>query len=127
VSNTDQPAVQPERTWTHTGLEPEPVAATPAAPAQPQYVYPTPAAPAQPQYVYPPARPTSGYAIAAFVTSLFGLAIISVILGHSALSDIEKTGKDGKGLAIAGLIIGYIQCAFWTLIIILMAVAAAGA
>jgi hypothetical protein len=58
VSNTDQPAVQPERTWTHTGQEPEPVAATPAAPAQPPYVY-------------PPARPTSGMAITAFVLSLF--------------------------------------------------------
>ena len=120
MSNTDQPAVRPERIWTHTG--PEPVAATPAAPVQPQYVYA-----AQPQYAYPLARPTSGYAVAAFVTSLFGLAIIPVILGHSALGDIEKTGKDGKGLAIAGLILGYIQCAFWTLIIILMTAASAGA
>ncbi len=50
-----------------------------------------------------------------------------MIFGHIALNDINKTGKDGKGLAIAGLVIGYIECAFWTLIIILMAVAAAGA
>jgi Domain of unknown function (DUF4190) len=113
VSNTDQPAVQPDRAWTHTGLEPEPVAAMPAAPAQPQYVY-------------PPARPTSGMAITAFVLSLLGGAILAVIFGHIALNDINKTGKDGKGLAIAGLVIGYIQCAIWTLIIILMA-AAAGA
>jgi hypothetical protein len=31
-----------------------------------------------------------------------------VIFGHIAIGQIKKTGEGGRGLAIAGLIIGYI-------------------
>jgi peptidyl-prolyl cis-trans isomerase B (cyclophilin B) len=34
-----------------------------------------------------------------------------VIFGHVALSQINKTGEGGRGLAIAGLVIGYVSCA----------------
>ena len=84
---------------------------------------PDPDVPAPPQY--PPARPTSGLAITALVLGLVGGAILAVIFGHVALNDIRKTGKDGKGMAVAGLVLGYVETAFWILGLVLFAVAAA--
>jgi peptidyl-prolyl cis-trans isomerase B (cyclophilin B) len=91
----------------------------------PTPIRPDPDVPAPPQYVYPPARPTSGLAITALVLGLVGGAILAVIFGHVALNDIRKTGKDGKGMAVAGLVLGYIETAFWILIVVLFTVAAA--
>lgn len=34
--------------------------------------------------------------------------LLAVIFGHVALSQIKHSGEDGRGLAIAGLVIGYI-------------------
>lgn len=65
-----------------------------------------------------PAPETSGFAIASLVCSLaswfivpfFG-AIAGVILGHIARHEIRHSygQKRGGGLAIAGLVIGYVQ------------------
>ncbi len=72
---------------------------------------------AQPQYApgpgYAPVGPTSGMAIASLVCSLLGIGLVGVILGHLALSEIKKSNgyTQGRGLAIAGLIIGYVQIA----------------
>jgi hypothetical protein len=62
---------------------------------------------------YAPAGPTSGMAIASLVVSLLGIGIVGVILGHLALNEINKSNgyMQGRGLAIAGLIIGYLQIA----------------
>jgi Domain of unknown function (DUF4190) len=60
------------------------------------------------------------------VLGIIGGAIFAVIFGHLALNDIKATGKDGKGMAIAGLVLGYIETAFWVLIIIIFIAAAAG-
>ena len=86
-----------------------------------QHVYPSqPSPPA-----YGPPRRTSGFAIASMVLGILGTGIIAVIVGHVAMNDIKKTGKDGKGMAIAGLVLGYITTAFWT--IFWIAVLAVGA
>jgi hypothetical protein len=39
------------------------------------------------------------------------LAIVSIVTGHMARSQIRKTGEQGDGLALAGLIISYIHLA----------------
>ncbi len=62
-----------------------------------------------------PQSGTNGFAIAAFVCSFF-FAILGIIFGHIALSQIKKTGQSGKGLATAGLIISYVSIAFIFLI-----------
>jgi len=78
---------------------------------------------------YPPGRPvyqtppTNTYAIVAFVcgiSSLFiGLtAVFAVIFGHIAVRRINQTGEQGKGLAIAGLVIGYVSITFGLLFIL---------
>jgi len=81
----------------------------------------------QPQQYYGPPRPTSGLAITALVLGIIGGAIFAVLFGHLALNDIKATGKDGRGMAIAGLVLGYIQTAFWALVIIWVIAAAAAA
>ena len=74
---------------------------------------------------------TNGLAIAAFVLSLLGFALLPVIFGHIALGQIKRSGDTGTGFAIAGLIIGYLTVAAYVIlalvvIIPLIAVAASG-
>ena len=60
-------------------------------------------------------------AIAALVVSLICCAPLGVIFGHVAISQINKTGEGGRGLAVAGLVIGYIGCALGLLYFIAVA------
>jgi Domain of unknown function (DUF4190) len=72
------------------------------------YPAPYPAQPPAPQYAgYPQPRPTNGMAIASLVASLL-VAPLGIVFGHISLSQIKRSGEDGKGLAIAGLVIGYL-------------------
>ena len=87
----------------------------PVPPAAPSYSAPEPAAYGQPPAAYgqPAAGKTNTLAIVSLVASLIGLVsgvgfIVGIICGHLALSQIKKTGEEGRGLAIAGLIIGYV-------------------
>jgi phosphotransferase system glucose/maltose/N-acetylglucosamine-specific IIC component len=73
-----------------------------------------------------PAARTNSSAIAALVCgvlALFGLApigIAAVILGHKALRQIRRNGGDGRGLAMAGLILGYLALALAVLGLLVM-------
>lgn len=84
------------------------------APPPPPYQSYPPAASAgyPPQYV-PGMNPTNALAIASLVIAIVGWAPIAVILGHLALVQIRRSNgyERGEGLALAGLIIGYIQIA----------------
>ncbi|CAO1653378.1 DUF4190 domain-containing protein [Salinibacterium sp. SWN248] len=46
--------------------------------------------------------------IISLVTSVLGLSLVGIILGHISLSQIKKTGEQGNVLAIIGLILGYL-------------------
>ncbi|SMQ71436.1 protein of unknown function [Agreia sp. VKM Ac-1783] len=46
-------------------------------------------------------------AIVSFVSAFF-VSLVAVITGHMALGQIKRTGEKGRGLALAGLIIGYV-------------------
>ncbi|MGP5690136.1 DUF4190 domain-containing protein [Glutamicibacter bergerei] len=69
---------------------------------------------------------TNVFAILALVlgilTGLFG-----IIFGHVALNQIQRTGQPGRGMALAGLIIGYVWLALWLLLILGVVVAHAQA
>lgn len=54
---------------------------------------------------------TNGLAITALVLGLIGGTILPIIFGHIALSQIRRSGENGRGMAIAGLILGYIGLA----------------
>ena len=99
------------------------------APYSPGAPYP-PGAPAwgmpPPGYapvMYPP-RPTNQLAIAALVCGIaqvfFALltGIPAVVLGHIARRQIRQTGENGDGMALAGLILGYIGIVLSVLAII---------
>ena len=49
-------------------------------------------------------------------------SIVGIICGHISLSQIKKTGEEGRGLAVAGLIVGYIGLALAILSVIIIAI-----
>ena len=105
-----------------------PTASVPTPPPAPAPVYaPAPGYAPTPGYA-PGYAPTQGYgasyspyptgprtnvlAIVSLCLSLATLilgvtAIGGVITGHIALSQIKRTGENGRGLALAGVIVGY--------------------
>ena len=93
--------------------------ATPAAPAYG-------AAPAAPQAYAPqgygqPAAADKWNVLAIIsLVSAFFVSLAAVICGHIALSQIKKTGEKGRGLAIAGLVLGYLGLVAGLIFIIVM-------
>ncbi|MEV0218700.1 DUF1707 and DUF4190 domain-containing protein [Streptomyces sp. NPDC050704] len=78
-----------------------------------------------------PPPETNGKAIGSMVCGVlcsmtFGLTgIPAVVLGHKARTEIRRTGEQGDGFAIAGLILGWLSVAGWALLLMLMVVAGA--
>jgi type IV pilus assembly protein PilA len=73
--------------------------------------------------------PTSGKAIASLICGIFTLffpaSIAAIILGHLSLSDIRKSAGrlGGRGVAIAGLVLGYAGIVVIPFILIIAAIA----
>jgi hypothetical protein len=97
------------------------VADLPAGP----YLPPAPYQVAPQPYYQPVSDTTNGLAIGALILSLFGFSLPAVILGHISRNQIRRTGQRGEGMAIAGLVFGYLGMAFWALIIVAGLVSAA--
>jgi len=88
-----------------------------------------------PPQAYQPApfgmqRPTNGLAVAALVCGVcqfflwFVAGIPAIVLGHMARRQIRQTGEAGDGMALAGLILGYLGLALGVLgVIFIVAVA----
>jgi hypothetical protein len=66
----------------------------------------------------PPPRPTNGMAIGSLVCALTGISLPAVIMGSIARAQIKDKNEAGDGLAVAGLVIGWLGMAFWTLLIV---------
>ena len=103
------------------GAFPPPGAYPPPGPYPPPVGYgPPPSA-----YAYAAPTSTSGKAIGALVTSLAGVplcfcvvpSIVGIVLGIVAMNDIKKTGQQGRGMALAAVIVGGVSLAltvvFW--------------
>ena len=86
---------------------------------------------AQPNPAYAQAAPqselgtTSGKALGSLITGIFGLvlfpaAIVAIVLGHISRTEIRKRGGrlHGAGMALTGLVFGYIGVAFIPILII---------
>jgi len=96
-------------------------------PGQPAYGQPGQQAYGQPGYGQPgygqpgggaPATKTNVLAIVSLIASIAGIVIfwfigsvVGVICGHISLNQIKRTREEGRGLAVAGLIVGYIGIA----------------
>lgn len=106
---TDQPPGNPPPPPGGYGYTPPPAGG---------YGYPPPAGYPPPGYPtgYPPAQTagTNPWAVASLVCSLFGWvclligALLGVVFGFVALNQIKRTGQKGRGMAIAGIVIGFL-------------------
>ncbi|MGW3119185.1 DUF1707 and DUF4190 domain-containing protein [Streptomyces sp. NPDC001107] len=74
--------------------------------------------------------PTNGKAVGSMVCGILtfftgGLTgIPAVVLGHSARSEMQRTGERGEGFAMTGLVLGWLSVAGWALIITILVAAA---
>jgi uncharacterized membrane protein len=79
---------------------------------------------------YAPIAPASdrynALAIVSFVTAFF-FSLAAIVTGHLALGQIKRTGERGRGLALAGLILGYAGIVFGILAFVLFVVLAIAA
>jgi len=71
-----------------------------------------------------PATQTNGLAIAALICGVAQIAagpltgIPAIILGHVARSRIRQTGEQGAGMALAGVILGYVGLVLFVIVVI---------
>ncbi|MFC9971890.1 DUF4190 domain-containing protein [Spirillospora sp. NPDC127200] len=70
------------------------------------------------------APPTNSMATAALICGIAGFfcgiaAPLAIIFGHMAQSQIKRTGEGGSGMAVAGLILGYIVTVFTVIILVI--------
>ena len=72
----------------------------------PAYGYGQPAGPQGPQG-------TNGLAVGALVTGLMGLGPVPIGLGVGALVTLRRSGEGGKGMAIAGIVLGAVSLLFF--------------
>ncbi|SIT76132.1 DUF4190 domain-containing protein [Microbacterium sp. RU33B] len=115
----------------------------PAQPAQPAYGQPGYGQPAQPYgqapygqapygqapaygggYGYPTAPKTNTLAIVSLVAAIsawvilpFIGSVVAVITGHMSLKQLKTSGEGGRGLALAGTIVGWVGVGFVVLML----------
>jgi hypothetical protein len=89
-----------------------------------------PAGPVMPYGYYPQViqvPTTNGLAVGSLVCGILEIftlgfaAIPAVILGHVARGQIKQTGERGDGMAVAGLVLGYLGIAGWLILILAIA------
>lgn len=114
----------------------DPTAAVPADAYGYSYGYP----PGYPQSGYPAygygvVPPTNGMAIASMIVSIVGalgicawgvgayIGVVGAILGHVARRQIRERGEGGDGMALAGIIIGWIATGIALLATVIIVVA----
>jgi len=70
----------------------------------------------------------SGLSIAALVTGILGMSIIPIILGAVDLNRIKKglSSPRGRGMDIAGIVLGAIAIVVWIVVSIVIVVAGLG-
>jgi hypothetical protein len=123
VPADQRPAPVAEQPVVEQPVVEQPVAEQPVA-EQPSFYAPVQATvPAQPQgygtYPAAPASGTDGLAIASLVLSLLWLgglgSVGGIVTGHLSRSKAKSEGRRPSGLALAGLILGYVGASFLAL------------
>jgi hypothetical protein len=102
--------------------------APPSSPGPYGHMYPPPLV------VAAPSPPTSGWATAALVIGILGAlggwcmlgipCLVAVIAGHVGLNDTRDGTRGGRGMAVAGLVLGYVFVVPWALFFFLGGVGA---
>jgi len=79
-------------------------------------------------------RPVSSTSSLAIVSLVFGIltwcllpfigAIVAIVCGHLARSEIRRapvgTSMEGDGMAVAGLVLGYVHLFLWVIVLLVM-------
>lgn len=89
--------------------------------------------PYQSGYPAPPQSRTNGMAIGSLVSSVLAfplgfcyvgplVAIVGVVLGIIALNQIKQSGEQGRGLAIAGIVVGGVVLVLTVLLVLFVGV-----
>jgi hypothetical protein len=73
-----------------------------------------------------PARPTNVLSIIALIAA-FIIPLAGIIVGFISLGQIKKTGEGGHGLALAGVVLGFVFSAFYVIFFIVYFVILASA
>ena len=117
---------------------PPPRYAPPSGPPSPTYAPPTEpaeaAGPGEPGSAVPsdgyaeahghpgapaPRPPLNGLAVAALICGILGLAPAAIVLGHVGFAQARRSGQRGRGLAIAGFLLGYLALVLLVLGVVL--------
>ncbi|WP_256977955.1 DUF4190 domain-containing protein [Microbacterium sp. Yaish 1] len=130
---SDQP--QPQQPYPAPG---QPASGAPVPPPAPPYATPPQQQAYQPAgYPLPAYGQGGGYqpqktntlAVVSMIASIVGFiwllpvigSVAGVIMGHISLSQIKRTNENGRGMALAGLIVGYAGLALAIVGIIIVA------
>ena len=98
----------------------------PPAPG-PGYYYPPPGYVPYPPPAAAPSRSTNGLAIAALVLGILWIygvgSVLAIVFGHVAMGQIDGSNgrQSGRGMALAGAILGYVGAALMVLVLIVAA------
>jgi Domain of unknown function (DUF4190) len=111
--------------------QPPPPPPPPPPPSQPQPPATPPASGGA--YYSQPTSSTNGLAIASLVSSIAGFVIcglgfiVGVVLGYIARNQIDQSGgaQEGRGMAVAGIIIGWVGIGLFFLGIVIVIIVAA--
>lgn len=100
--------------------------ATRRYPPPPPSGYPPP----PPPPVYQSSGKTNGMAIASLVLGILGWlylipAILALVFGYIARGQIKERGEQGMGLAIAGIVLGWVWIGLAVIFIVLLIILAA--
>jgi hypothetical protein len=88
-------------------------------------------APQQQPAPYPATGTTNVLAIVSLATGLASYvvipvlgAIVAIVTGHMARGQIKRTGESGSGMALAGLILGYVHLVLVAIAIVIIVIIA---
>ncbi len=82
----------------------------------------------------PPHQPSSGSAIAALVLGICGIvlcpivpSILALVFGYKGRDEVDRSGGaiGGRGMATAGVVLGWVGLAIWALLVGLIIIGAA--
>lgn len=116
----ESPVTGPPNAGSPVGFPPQP-------PTYSQGPYPG-VPPAQPAYPYMPveSRAMNGMAIASMVLGILWVywigSILALVFGYVALNQIKTRNENGRGMAVAGVVLGWVGAG--TLVLVLIAAAA---
>lgn len=83
--------------------------APPTGAPSPETPLPGSPPPGEPAWQAAPSRPPlNGLAVAALICGLLALAPAAIVLGHVGFAQARRSGQRGRGLAVAGFVLGYV-------------------